>query len=287
MRSIPKSSTSSSSFDEITSESIVKSDPQEYLDQQGICGISEAELWASSTANQNNHSLQPETNQSAHKVSSPEVQRSTRSGFNNGSGLSRRSNGSFDREQESKSDANRTWGSGNFRDYNKSTSKQNYSRDKPPGNVFNKSPPQNAHYQTHDGSQAKIVGPEETILVTLLPEKEGIFLFQHHCYHVINIQKGHKVVRRFSDFVWLLDCLQKRFPFRQLPLLPPKRVGLNGNHLATDRTFIEKRRRGLSRFTNALLRHPVLSQEKLVIDFLTLITVSFHFTVLYALLAKL
>ncbi|EKD19852.1 PX domain-containing protein [Drepanopeziza brunnea f. sp. 'multigermtubi' MB_m1] len=115
-------------------------------------------------------------------------------------------------------------------------------------------------------------GVEENIVVTLLPEKEGMFMFQHHNYQVASIRRGSKVVRRYSDFVWLLDCLQKRFPFRQLPLLPPKRVGVNGTHLAADSTFIEKRRRGLSRFVNALVRHPVLSQEQLVIMFLTVPT---------------
>lgn len=64
----------------------------------------------------------------------------------------------------------------------------------------------------------------ETITVTLLPEKEGIFMFQHHNYQVTSIRRGSQVVRRYSDFVWLLDCLHKRYPFRQLPLLPPKRV---------------------------------------------------------------
>ncbi|RDW94832.1 PX-containing protein [Coleophoma crateriformis] len=114
--------------------------------------------------------------------------------------------------------------------------------------------------------------PEETVIITLLPEKEGMFMFQHHNYQVSNPRKNSRVVRRYSDFVWLLDCLQKRYPFRQLPLLPPKRVGVNGNHLAADSTFIEKRRRGLSRFSNALIRHPVLSQEQLVIMFLTVPT---------------
>ncbi|KAL3423368.1 sorting nexin mvp1 [Phlyctema vagabunda] len=115
-------------------------------------------------------------------------------------------------------------------------------------------------------------GPEENVIITLLPEKEGIFMFQHHNYQVSSPRRNSKVVRRYSDFVWLLDCLQKRYPFRQLPLLPPKRVGVNGNHLAADSTFIEKRRRGLSRFSNALVRHPVLSQEQLVIMFLTVPT---------------
>lgn len=60
--------------------------------------------------------------------------------------------------------------------------------------------------------------------MTLLPEKEGMFMFQHHNYEVGSARRGSKVIRRYSDFVWLLDCLHKRYPFRILPLLPPKRV---------------------------------------------------------------
>lgn len=49
---------------------------------------------------------------------------------------------------------------------------------------------------------------------------------------------------------------------------------VNGNHLAADgSTFLEKRRKGLVRFTNALVQHPVLSQETLVVMFLTVPTV--------------
>lgn len=115
-------------------------------------------------------------------------------------------------------------------------------------------------------------GPEEAILVTLMPEKEGLFMFQHHNYEVTSQRRGSKVVRRYSDFVWLLDCLHKRYAFRVLPLLPPKRVAVNGNHLSNDNSFIEKRRRGLARFLNALVRHPILNQEQLVVMFLTVPT---------------
>jgi hypothetical protein len=52
---------------------------------------------------------------------------------------------------------------------------------------------------------------------------------------------------------------------------------VNGNYIATDSTFVEKRRRGLTRFLNALARHPVMSQEQLVIMFLTVPTVGFFF----------
>ena len=67
-------------------------------------------------------------------------------------------------------------------------------------------------------------GTGESVTITMLPEKEGIFMFQHRNYEVKALRRGSSVVRRYSDFVWLLDCLQKRYPFRRLPLLPPKRV---------------------------------------------------------------
>ena len=138
---------------------------------------------------------------------------------------------------------------------------------------------------------------EESIIVALMPEKEGLFMFQHHNYEVTSSRRGSKVVRRYSDFVWLLDCLQKRYPFRVLPLLPPKRVAgklraafvlaqptdratVNGNHLSNDGAFIEKRRRGLARFLNALVRHHVLGQEQLVVMFMTVPTVRLRLWVL-------
>ena len=74
------------------------------------------------------------------------------------------------------------------------------------------------------GGGKTTTGTGELVTVTLLPEKEGMFMFQHHNYEVKSRRRGSSVIRRYSDFVWLLDCLHKRYPFRQLPLLPPKRV---------------------------------------------------------------
>jgi sorting nexin-8 len=82
-----------------------------------------------------------------------------------------------------------------------------------------------AQSRSFGGGRVMGNGIEEIIQISLLPEKEGMFMFQHHNYQVSSSRRGSKVVRRYSDFVWLLDCLQKRYPFRQLPLLPPKRVG--------------------------------------------------------------
>lgn len=71
-------------------------------------------------------------------------------------------------------------------------------------------------------------GTGESVTISMLPDKEGVFLFQHRNYEVNTVRRRSSVVRRYSDFVWLLDCLQKRYPFRRLPLLPPKRV--QGKH---------------------------------------------------------
>jgi hypothetical protein len=58
---------------------------------------------------------------------------------------------------------------------------------------------------------------------------------------------------------------------------------VNGSHLTADAAvFLEKRRRGLVRFTNSLVQHPVLSQETLVIMFLTVPTVSISLLVDFA-----
>lgn len=55
-------------------------------------------------------------------------------------------------------------------------------------------------------------GIEENVTVTLLPEKEGIFLFQHRNYEIKSTRRASSVIRRYSDFVWLLDCYIRGIP---------------------------------------------------------------------------
>lgn len=99
-----------------------------------------------------------------------------------------------------------------------------------PGDGQGPNPP--SHGSQGSGAQSLVIpaGTGESVVVSMLPEKEGMFLFQHHNYEVKTIRRGSSVVRRYSDFVWLLDCLQKRYPFRRLPLLPPKRVQCKLSH---------------------------------------------------------
>jgi hypothetical protein len=62
------------------------------------------------------------------------------------------------------------------------------------------------------------------ITLTRTLEKEG-FLFKHINYQVESEKLGCKVLRRFSDFWWLWEVLLKRYPFRIMPNLPPKKLG--------------------------------------------------------------
>ncbi|KAA1118945.1 Sorting nexin mvp1 [Puccinia graminis f. sp. tritici] len=97
------------------------------------------------------------------------------------------------------------------------------------------------------------------------------WLLKHNVYTVEHERKGTSVPRRYSDFVWLHECLLKRYPFRLLPILPPKRLAISGHHLVAgdDSQFLERRRRGLQRCLNFLVNHPVLSIDSILITFLS------------------
>ena len=64
----------------------------------------------------------------------------------------------------------------------------------------------------------------DVITIKFAPEREG-FLFKHVNYIVESQKRETTVVRRYSDFWWLMECIVKRYPFRILPALPPKKIG--------------------------------------------------------------
>lgn len=75
-----------------------------------------------------------------------------------------------------------------------------------------------------------LVGQNDLIKIKEVPEKEGL-LFKHINYtisHELNLGTElpagpRKVIRRYSDFVWLLEFLLKKYPLRVIPGLPPKK----------------------------------------------------------------
>ncbi|GAA5861824.1 hypothetical protein JCM3774_001315 [Rhodotorula dairenensis] len=113
------------------------------------------------------------------------------------------------------------------------------------------------------------LAPLERVQVVLKGDMQGWAFVKHHVWNVVHPDKGTSVERRYSDFVWLIDSLTKRYPFRLLPALPPKRIQVSGHYLATDDLFLERRRRGLERTLTALLAHPVLKRDALLNAFMT------------------
>ncbi|KZT09942.1 uncharacterized protein LAESUDRAFT_722098 [Laetiporus sulphureus 93-53] len=91
--------------------------------------------------------------------------------------------------------------------------------------------------------------------------QQGFLLNRYLVYEVFT-DRGQPVPRRYSEFVFLWECLVKRYPFRLLPALPPKRVG-------PDENFLEQRRKGLARFLNFVINHPVIKEDGLLAVFLT------------------
>ncbi|KXS10089.1 hypothetical protein M427DRAFT_191706 [Gonapodya prolifera JEL478] len=102
--------------------------------------------------------------------------------------------------------------------------------------------------------------PADRVSVRLASERGGV-VFKHVNYVLQSATYRTPVVRRYSDFVWLADVLQRRYPMRLLTQLPPKRV-------AVDDAFLEERRRGLQRWINHVANHPVMRLEEAVGVFL-------------------
>lgn len=53
----------------------------------------------------------------------------------------------------------------------------------------------------------------DSVSVQLVPEKKGLFL-KYSEYLVTSKRFGHKVTRRYNDFVALHELLLSRFPYR-------------------------------------------------------------------------
>ncbi|KAI9510052.1 hypothetical protein F5148DRAFT_977311 [Russula earlei] len=88
------------------------------------------------------------------------------------------------------------------------------------------------------------------------------FVLNRYMLYGITTERGGTVQRRYSEFAFLWDCLVRRYPFRLLPQLPPKRIG-------PDETFLEQRRKGLERFLRFVINHPVIKEDALLGTFLT------------------
>ncbi|KAI0731335.1 hypothetical protein C8Q76DRAFT_718528 [Earliella scabrosa] len=101
---------------------------------------------------------------------------------------------------------------------------------------------------------------QENVYVNVLGQQG--FILNRYLVYEVSSDRGTPVPRRYSEFVFLWDVLVKRYPFRLLPALPPKRIG-------PDESFLEQRRRGLTRFINFVINHPVIKEDPVLQSFLT------------------
>ncbi|KAG9313037.1 hypothetical protein JVU11DRAFT_6477 [Chiua virens] len=135
------------------------------------------------------------------------------------------------------------------------------------GNPSDFNPPRSA--PTVNGTSSTLSGTglpkewwkkQETTSVTILGQ-QGHLLNRHTVYE-ITTDRGPPVHRRYSEFAFLWDCLVRRYPFRLLAVLPPKRI-------QPDAAFLEQRRKGLARFLSSVINHPVIKEDGLFATFLT------------------
>ncbi|XP_058829648.1 sorting nexin-8-like isoform X2 [Topomyia yanbarensis] len=101
---------------------------------------------------------------------------------------------------------------------------------------------------------------EPIIVVTVIPEKKGIFL-KHSEYEIKARAYDTVVRRRYKDFVALFSYLVEKYPYRIIPSLPPKQ-------LLPD-SLLEARRGGLQTWLTILTMHPVLGSSPILITFLS------------------
>lgn len=102
--------------------------------------------------------------------------------------------------------------------------------------------------------------PLDDCTVEVSPRKIGL-VFKHTNYSVTSSRWQTSVLRRYSDFLWLLNYLVAKYPFRLLPGLPPKSLQL-------DAQALERRRQALQRFLQLINYHPILAQDQVVHRFL-------------------
>jgi hypothetical protein len=102
---------------------------------------------------------------------------------------------------------------------------------------------------------------QDVIQIQICPQEKT--LFGHVNYTISSSVHNSKVIRRYSDFLWLQDVLLKKYPFRIITALPPKKA------VGADTAFLEKRRRGLLRFLNFVANHPSMRSDEIVTVFLT------------------
>ncbi len=78
----------------------------------------------------------------------------------------------------------------------------------------------------------------------------SLFSTSYVLYDVSTPQFNWLVNRRYSDFIWLRECLQSLFPADLMPCLPKKKIG----NRRFEEDFLKKRTQGLQNFLNEIIK---------------------------------
>ena len=109
-----------------------------------------------------------------------------------------------------------------------------------------------------------------TVIVNVLNPKQitnkSFFSKNYVLYDISTPQFNWVVNRRYSDFIWLRDCLKHFFPGDVLPILPKKKIG-NRNF---EEDFIKKRAKGLQNFMNEIINNENYKASEILNIFLSI-----------------
>ena len=117
----------------------------------------------------------------------------------------------------------------------------------------------------------------EDIFITVsdpIKEKGGIVKQGYVNYLITTFPLEFSVKRRYTDFVWLNQCLKKEFPSNIFPSIPKKRKLGQAKY---SKQFIAKRARKFEKFLSYLLKDPLIKNSELLYDFLSIDSAS-HFS---------
>ena len=117
-------------------------------------------------------------------------------------------------------------------------------------------------------TELTILSTSSNISINLgFPRKvEGWLIFSksYVSYQITTLPFNFEVHRRYSDFEWLRNILSQLYINCILPPIPKKNFGDRFNE-----NLISKRQRGLEKFLNGLIIHPLIKHSEILYDFLS------------------
>ena len=96
----------------------------------------------------------------------------------------------------------------------------------------------------------------------------SIFSSNYVIYNVYTEKMNWNVTRRYSDFIWLRDCLQSLFPADLIPILPKKKIG----NRRFENDFINKRQMGLQKFIDEIVSVEKFKATEILKTFLSCVS---------------